>query len=1187
MSKEAKITATQIPTSPQYVSPTIPERPKNLSPEEYDAYLKHEQAIDEASAPYEEEMEKSKRSWGIEPTEGVSHKVYLGGTPTKKMVTRYRKTPSGPVTFQEEVTTMVGGRWVGFGDKELAQWKQEQWKPFYTSLTKHRATKAKKEAESKQFYESVGYPQFGGKYSPFEIPEGAYVKDITERKDDPFTTEIEAGLNIAFGSHQADKQVTESKQFFEAIKYPQFGGKYSPFEIPEGAYVKDITERKDDPFTTEIEAGLNVVFGSHQADKQVTESKQFYTAIGHPQWGDKYLPFEIPEGAYVKDITEIRDIPSTPEIEAGLNVVFGSHQADKQVTENKQFYTAIGYPQFGSKYSPFEIPEGLYVKDIQETAEGLNISFQQEANESILLGTTSNAELNPYQVAEMARHYGISIQDKNYQQVVKEVTLKSLEDAQTKANLSASKALDSIIHRVETGKASPYAALNFLSISTPKYNVTDQEKANKFMTRFKPELFVVAPTPYQVREIALRQSFDIKGKQFEDVKTELGLTNKEYEIIKYETPTIEVTKATQQEAKQVIGNIESGKLAPVPTTRVINIDGRKVVIPVDPTTPTLSASSFEAPFARKQRILSEAVQKGMIDPLAEKGSLTKAIFDFDPIKVGAGISAALFGYTGKEREQRVARTMQLGRAIDVATEGTFFKKQQESIAGVVGSVESYWNPSVPSFGGAVVSDVADVVLGKTGTQIISRDSIKTSEGTTETVVTRDGGVALSRLEQEWGRRYIAGSVLGDIIQAIVGAKAISAARGTKIGGKVLDPVLKHFDKLNDAITKKIVKPVTTKVSSFYDDVVAKVTRKTPQQVTGWARKKFGTTGYGFDDIVAPKKGATSPFESKLPSVIVDETSERFLTQTARATSKPVGKTSLEQIVYGRGGKPWLVQMKHPPNIIGGGLTRLIDPTKVTLIPTPTILGLKTKIASKMFAATFIKSTLLGPVILSSAILGTSRTLTPTLTTEEITKTMIQTKPIQITRTPQIIVPKTVPSLVTEQATKTMLQQETAQQQRQILVPRQISIPQQIPDVTQVTTPESIQTQKQEQEQIQKLQQVQITSQITRTKPITKTQTTHVLRIPFRGPLLVSKPFFLGDEDTLLKSRKRLGIFGIKLKKQKLKYPIIAPMKLAKQEGYGKLTKTLKNIEKTVTKVKNPFAVKPLRKKSLKKRRKRQ
>ena len=38
------------------------------------------------------------------------------------------------------------------------------------------------------------------------------------------------------------------------------------------------------------------------------------------------------------------------------------------------------------------------------------------------------------------------------------------------------------------------------------------------------------------------------------------------------------------------------------------------------------------------------------------------------------------------------------------------------------------------------------------------------------------------------------------------------------------------------------------------------------------------------------------------------------------------------------------------------------------------------------------------------------------------------------------------------------------------------------------------------------------------------------------------------------------------------------MKLAKQEGYGKLTKTLSKIEKAIKTEKNPFAVKPLRKK---------
>lgn len=52
---------------------------------------------------------------------------------------------------------------------------------------------------------------------------------------------------------------------------------------------------------------------------------------------------------------------------------YAQHQQRRQVA--KEFYTSIGYPQFG-EYEPFEIPEGYKIKAIEETPEGLKVSFQ-------------------------------------------------------------------------------------------------------------------------------------------------------------------------------------------------------------------------------------------------------------------------------------------------------------------------------------------------------------------------------------------------------------------------------------------------------------------------------------------------------------------------------------------------------------------------------------------------------------------------------------------------------------------------------------------------------------------------------------------------------------------------------------------------------------------------------------------
>jgi len=43
--------------------------------------------------------------------------------------------------------------------------------------------------------------------------------------------------------------------------------------------------------------------------------------------------------------------------------------------ESKQFYTKLGYPQYGGKYSVFEIPEGYKVESLKEASEGLQIQL--------------------------------------------------------------------------------------------------------------------------------------------------------------------------------------------------------------------------------------------------------------------------------------------------------------------------------------------------------------------------------------------------------------------------------------------------------------------------------------------------------------------------------------------------------------------------------------------------------------------------------------------------------------------------------------------------------------------------------------------------------------------------------------------------------------------------------------------
>jgi hypothetical protein len=105
--------------------------------------------------------------------------------------------------------------------------------------------------ESESFFESIGYPQFGGKYAPFEVPSGFKVWNITES---------EGKLQVQFRQLGATRrpfqqflhelpyeaylegQQSYSVGFYTKLGYPQFGGKYEPFTIPEGYKVKGITK---------------------------------------------------------------------------------------------------------------------------------------------------------------------------------------------------------------------------------------------------------------------------------------------------------------------------------------------------------------------------------------------------------------------------------------------------------------------------------------------------------------------------------------------------------------------------------------------------------------------------------------------------------------------------------------------------------------------------------------------------------------------------------------------------------------------------------------------------------------------------------------------------------------------------------------------------------------------------------
>lgn len=312
----------------------------------------------------------------------------------------------------------------------------------------------------------------------------------------------------------------------------------------------------------------------------------------------------------------------------------------------------------------------------------------------------------------------------------------------------------------------------------------------------------------------------------------------------------------------------------------------------------------------------------VITVAAPKG-LAQQILDFSPARFAAGI-------LGIEDEQRIATAENMMKQEQIGS--TIFpssKKAQTLLGEYVTSFESpayipfqlagVRTPTTPqSFSGAVVAEAGAKISGV-------------------------GGGDTQRFYEQYGVSGIGGSILGDITVSYLIGKGIGWARATRVGGKILNPILKPLDIAEDYLKTKVYDPIKGKAITFKH----KISPPKPK-LTGFERGAFGAEGYSITEYYGPPE--KSIFESPLPSIIRDETGDIFVPQTARATSYPVKVTSSEQIVYGIGGKPWIAIIKNPPNLIGGGRMVLSDPSLFTKNPSPVISSLKTKVASQLMGA---------------------------------------------------------------------------------------------------------------------------------------------------------------------------------------------------------------------------------------------
>jgi len=354
---------------------------------------------------------------------------------------------------------------------------------------------------------------------------------------------------------------------------------------------------------------------------------------------------------------------------------------------------------------------------------------------------------------------------------------------------------------------------------------------------------------------------------------------------------------------------------------------------------------------------------------------------------------------------------------DPGVGGTYF------FAGVVKSAEAFVRPEIPT------------ALGATGRYLMQRPQ------------THLGGIPLispvrpTRPFEEYakslppgyrGRAEFLGELAGEYL----------------IGRYVVGPAL-----------EKGYKKAKTAASA----IKKKLTGKTVE--TGFKRTAFGTKGWEYETI----RGA--PGQPQFPAhhpYIRQEGMEEFLTQTARATQKPVPVHIPKET-------PWRVIIKHPPTPLGGGLTQTVLRSEISDLSKLALHGVskKTMLAPYMMAAYAPKPTSIIPSLFA---LGIS-TLTKAVTKPKAPKI----KPSTFLEVPEAFEPKMPPiqKLTPKPRVLVAPSQELKRKAVPLIKPSlkvpQILVPKQrrrlLPRLAPTQVVKAAQIQKQMQTQIQRQMQV--------------------------------------------------------------------------------------------------------------------
>jgi len=231
------------------------------------------------------------------------------------------------------------------------------------------------------FYRNIGYPQYGGRYAPFDIPEGSKIESISETS---------AGLNVTFTSSEPYSQPVSPRKLFTELSEQE---KQEFLGNPKKLFT-DMSEQEKQVFlgnwpSPEQEAHEKALTEAI-ASREV--SLGFYSEIGFPQYGGKYEPFVIPEGNKVESISETSK---------GLEIIFGFTEEQKQINVLLASRTYAETPSvIGFDVKKPYLSRWSELKDFGQDIANVKANAGTSSLSRTILGLQS-------QVPEVVKKYGI------------------------------------------------------------------------------------------------------------------------------------------------------------------------------------------------------------------------------------------------------------------------------------------------------------------------------------------------------------------------------------------------------------------------------------------------------------------------------------------------------------------------------------------------------------------------------------------------------------------------------------------------------------------------------------------------------------------------------------------------------------------------------------------------------------